>query len=64
MTLLLDVLNDNFELDAERGHPVWTELHAWLKRNAVLHREQIECWAQPGEPLDDNFAISGLLLPS
>lgn len=61
MQLMLDVTNDLLQSDEPVGHQAWDSLVELLRAEPELHRDQLEYWALPGEPLEDTFRLTPLV---
>lgn len=61
MQLMLDVTNDLLQRDEAVGRQAWESLVNLLRVNRELHRDQVEYWALPGEPLEDAFRLTPLV---
>lgn len=59
--LALDVANDLVGEEATVGTKAWKNLVTILRTDPALHRDQLEYWAVPGEPLVDAFALTPLV---
>lgn len=60
MQLSLDIVNDLLLQEAAVGRRTWNAVSDLLRKNYKLHRDQVEYWAVPGEPLEDAFALTPL----
>jgi hypothetical protein len=58
MQLMFDVVNDLLQSDEAVGLLAWSKLLDLLRANPELHRELVEYWALPGEPLEDTFRLT------
>jgi len=61
MELMLDVTNDLLQRDKVLGYQAWNSLLDSLTAESELHRDQLEYWALPGEPLEDAFRLTPLV---
>jgi len=58
--LALDIANDLLEQDNEVGQRAWNALAKTLRMSPGLHRDQLDYWAMPDEPLEDAFSLTPL----
>lgn len=58
MQLMFDVANDLLGNDQATGRQSWNKLLPLLRDDSELHRELVEYWASPGEPLEDAFRLT------
>jgi hypothetical protein len=61
MQLMLDVTNDLLQRDEAAGHQAWNSLVHFLNLDLELHRDKLEYWSLPGEPLEDAFRLTPLI---
>jgi hypothetical protein len=61
MQLMLDVTNDLLLRDEAIGYQAWNGLVDLLRAEPELHKDQLEYWALPGEPLEDAFRLTPLV---